>query len=286
MNPGPDPAIVMSTQRYLRAELLDRASVVRWAPARDLAAHLLLSLDEPDECWRMSVEWLRDRFDVDRVEGGSCDDFDGLYTMGRAQARREDALVPSVSGIRIPMGSAVLKGLSDMPQPFVFEDIAQAKMLDEGLKSELIKLGTRVKIATALHFEGAPFGFLCMDRVNRCDRPTGIQYERFRLVTGAVLGRILGASQRIRMLADYPQQPLDSRLLRLTPAEHKVLALLGSGLCYKRIAQRLGRSVHTIDHQLRSIRAKLQVGTNMQVIGLLSGSGPTRALPEAPARHN
>ncbi len=286
MNPGPNPAIVLSAQHHLRAQLLDRTSVVGWAPARNLTAHLLLSLEDPEACWRMSVEWLRDHFDVDRVEGGACDGGDGFYALGHAQARRKDAIVPSVRGIRVPLSSRVLRSLSNTSKPLVFEDIAQASALEDGLRSALVKVGTRVKIAAPLHFEGATFGFLCMDRVNRSNRLTGIQYERFQLVTGVVLGEILGVSRRIRMPVDDSNGSLESRLLSLTPAERKVLALLGNGLGYKQIAQQLSRSVHTIDHQLRSIRAKLHVGTNMQVIGLLSSAQTTRALTAPPTRHN
>ncbi|WP_295684166.1 LuxR C-terminal-related transcriptional regulator [uncultured Nevskia sp.] len=278
MNPGSDPAIVLSIQRRLRGSLLDCASAVPWAPARDLAAHLLLSLDDPGAGWRMSVEWLRDRFDVDRVEGGIWEGDGGLYTLGSAQARRRDAVVPSVRGIRMPMDSAVLCSLANDSAPFVLEDIAQARILDDDLRSDLIKVGTRMKIASSLHFKGATFGFLCMDHVHRSKRLSSTQFEQFRLVTGAVLGEILGAAHRLGRLGEAPtERALDERL---TPAERKVLALLGSGLGYKRIAQQLGRSIHTVDHQLRSIRAKLKVHTNMQLLSLLSSAPAMRPFVE------
>ena len=283
MNPGSDPTIVLSTQRRLRARLLDHASILPWAPARDLAAHLLLSLEDQRVCWTMSVEWLRDRFDVDRVEGGVCESDGGLYTLGSAQARRRDAVVPSVRGIRMPMDSAVLRSLASKSAPVVLEDITQARILDDGLRSDLIEVGTRMKIASSLHFEGTTFGFLCMDHVHRSIRLTDIQYERFHLVTGVVLGEILGAARSLGRPGEALEEP--SLADCLTPAERKVLALLGSGLGYKRIAQQLDRSTHTVDHQLRSIRAKLKVRTNMQLIALLSSSPALRS-PAEPTRHN
>jgi len=270
MNHGPDPAVVLSTQRHLRADLLDRASTLPWAPARDLAAHLLLSVDDPGACWSMGVRWLRDRFDVDRVEGGACQDEDGLYSLGAAQACRENELVPSVRGLRVPMRSAVLRVLSGLSGPLVLEEISQASVLEHGLRTALIDVGTQVKIASSLHFEGVTFGFLCMDHVLRAPRITTLQHDHFQLVTGVVLGRILGASHRLAQSGPSVDGPLPEELL--TPAERRVLALLASGLGYKRIAQHLGRSVHTVDHQLRSIRTKLKVRTNMQLIGLLSGT--------------
>ena len=43
----------------------------------------------------------------------------------------------------------------------------------------------------------------------------------------------------------------------LTPAERSVAQLVAEGLSYKEVARKLGRSFSTVDHQLRSIRAKL-----------------------------
>ena len=63
---------LMTAQRRLRRDLLDRSDAIGWRPARDLAAHLLLHLDAPDECWRIAADWLREAFDADRVDCGFC----------------------------------------------------------------------------------------------------------------------------------------------------------------------------------------------------------------------
>lgn len=263
-----DPAAVLSLQRYLRAELLDRSSTVPWAPARDLTAHLLLSLEDPDSCWKTSVNWLQDHFDVDRVDGGLCGGASGWYVLGSAQARRRDVLVPSVKGIQIPLTSAVLCSLAGTRAPTVFEDINQASIMGEQLRSELIRVGTRVKIASSLHYEKTTFGLVCMDRVHRSDRLTSTLYDRFQLVTATILSQILGASLYLERSHDRVIGPDVEE--RLTPAERKVLLLMVKGSGYKAIAKQLGRSVHTVDHQLRSIRAKLKVRTNLQLIGMMS----------------
>lgn len=279
--------VVLSTQRRLRVQLLDCASAIAWSPARDLAAHLLLSLDDTEACWRMSVEWLRDAFDVDRVEGGAFEASTGTYALGRAQARRKDVYIPSVRGICMPLNSQVLRELTKTAGPAVFDDIKQATSLAPNLRQDLVRLGTRVKIASSLKFEGATFGFLCMDHVDRSGRWTSLLYERFDIVSGRVLGPILGASHNLacRIGADDPDA-FHQRLLRLSPAERRVLELLGDGMSYKRIARQLGRSVHTVDHQLRSIRGKLEVASNIQVVGLLSRSPAEKPGGDPPARCN
>jgi len=48
-----------------------------------LAAGLLLYLDDPLQCWRLTTEWLREMLDADRVDGS----FGGFVgSGGRAHA--------------------------------------------------------------------------------------------------------------------------------------------------------------------------------------------------------
>ena len=59
----------------------------------------------------------------------------------------------------------------------------------------------------------------------------------------------------------------------LSPAEWRVARLAVQGLSYKEIARELGRSPHTVDHQLRSIRSKLNVGSAAALVHLLASQG-------------
>jgi AraC-like DNA-binding protein/DNA-binding CsgD family transcriptional regulator len=55
----------------------------------------------------------------------------------------------------------------------------------------------------------------------------------------------------------------------LTPAERSVVRLVAEGLSYKEIARKLERSFSTVDHQLRSIRAKLGAASTARLNVLL-----------------
>jgi len=63
-----------------------------------------------------------------------------------------------------------------------------------------------------------------------------------------------------------PASPLSS----LTPAERRVARLAATGMSYKEIARHLQRSFSTIDHQMRSIRAKLGVASTGRLVRMLS----------------
>ena len=60
---------VYATQRGLRTRLLDH-SAIRDTPARDLAAHMLLSLDDLPSCWSIATNWPRIELGCQRVDTG------------------------------------------------------------------------------------------------------------------------------------------------------------------------------------------------------------------------
>lgn len=260
---------LLSTQRYLRDELLAKSSVISWAPARDLAAQLLLYLDDTDACWEMSVDWLQRYSDADRVEGSSLKFGSERYELGLVEARKAGEDIPSVNGLSIPSGSLVLRTLSAQSRPYVFTDVSQSVLMDEILKQSLVERGTRGKISAAIGYGGNTIGFICIDSVYRPFILTAQTFDRFEMVTGTVLSRILSASAQL-VGRNFVDEAVSVSLDNLSPAERRVLSLLISGLSYKQIASKVNRSVHTIDHQLRSIRGKLKVNSNVQLCGKFS----------------
>jgi DNA-binding CsgD family transcriptional regulator len=55
----------------------------------------------------------------------------------------------------------------------------------------------------------------------------------------------------------------------LSPAELRVAQLAATGASYKSIARQLNKSFSTVDHQLRSVGAKLNVQSHPQLVGAL-----------------
>lgn len=261
--------LLLSAQRNLRDELLAKASVVSWAPARDLVAQLLLYLDDTDACWEMSVNWLQRNFDADRVEGSSIKFGSDRYELGLVEARKEGEDIPSVNGLSIPSSSLVLRTLSAQSRPYVFTDVSQSVLMDKILIQGLVNRGTRGKVSAAIGYGGNTIGFICLDSVYKPFKLTAQNFERFEMVTGAVLSRILSASAQL-VGRNFVDEAVSVSLRNLSPAERKILSLLVRGLSYKQIASKVNRSIHTVDHQLRSIRAKLKVNSNIQLCGIFS----------------
>ncbi|AKJ28589.1 helix-turn-helix transcriptional regulator [Caldimonas brevitalea] len=275
----PDPGEVLAEQRRLRAALLDRRAAVDWPQARELACHLLLRLDDADACWRFATEWLCEHLDVDRVDGGYAHPGAATYRLAHAQARREDPGIPSLEGITVDNRGAAMLYLWASQRAVVFDDIAQTASFTPTLRADLLRAGTRSKIAIALWADGRPLGLLCIDHVLRQREWRQALFERFGGAATQVLAPVLWAAARLgepRRSVAYESpaatpsgDPVGWSML--TPAERRVAALVAEGRSYKEIARQLNRSFSTVDHQLRSIREKLGASSTARVAALLAG---------------
>ncbi|MEO8124979.1 MAG: LuxR C-terminal-related transcriptional regulator [Burkholderiales bacterium] len=282
-------------QRELRARLFEGSAAIRWRPARELAAQLLLYLDDAQACWRLTAEWLRDTLDADRVDGG-YGGFLGRNGEGRsyvvmAEARRNSMALPSVLGIRFDAADASIRNVWGDPGVSAIADISQARSFSADMRGALQALGTSAKLAMPLRDGSRPVGLLCADWHRRAPSWDAQMCEQMSILARHVLGPLFAASERIMreraddvddrssreawglVLPQAPPQALASPvddLSLLTPAELKVARLVARGLSYKEVARQLDRSLSTVDHQLRSIREKLGARSTARLVRLLA----------------
>lgn len=263
---------LVAAQRELRTRLLDGGQVT-WQPARDLAARLLLHLDDAQFCWQFAAQWLRDALDADRVDGGFATPGHRTYRP-QAEARRGTRDVSSMLGASIDGGDRGIRCVWSAGHAVLFCDVEQDPRLGAGLRESLLASGMRNTIAAGLFHQGAPLGLLCADWMERRVDDSDCRRERFDEVACVVLSPILGAARRLGSEPAVFQQ--------LTPAERRVAQLVAAGLSYKEIARRLDRSLSTIDHQLRSVRSKLGARSTSRLVSMLAdqfaaGDAPPQA---------
>ncbi len=265
---------LIAAQRELRRNLLDRPGAIRWRPARDLAAHLLLHLDAADECWRVAAEWLREAFDADRVDCGFGRPEDACYRP-KVEALRRDRDVPSVIGLAIDATDRGMQALWQAQGVMVLLDVEQERSLEHAARAQLLRIGTRVKMAAPITDRTGPLGLVCVDWMDSTDPARNERCAHFDEVATVVLGPVMGISQRMAGGTRRATRPTDDEALdlfdSLTPAERTVVQFAVDGLSYKEIARRLDRSFFTIDHQLRSARSKLGVNSTARLANLVSG---------------
>ena len=263
---------LLALQRQFRGRLFEGAQALRWRPGRELAAQFLLYLDNPQACWRLLVQWLRDTLDADRVDAGFggyigadgqvCD-----YVVA-AEVQRESLPQPSVLGLHFSAAEPGLRAVWGGPGIAPIADVAQESSFTQDLRDALLLAGTASKLAIALRDGHHPVGMICADWQRCAPRWKHEVCNELPQLASTALGPLLGVAAALAQRERAAAAPVD--LAALTPAELKVARLAAGGLSYKEIARQLGRSLSTIDHQLRSIREKLGARSTARLVHRLS----------------
>ena len=274
------PEAVQSTQSKLRDYLLGSQGRIRWCPASDLAAHMLLFIDDSERCSAIAVDWIRSELGCSRVDTGLGHCSDTTYLPGYAESRDPNAEVLTYAGAHVNNTAQAMQLMWLSERPIVFQDVADDSRFDLGLRNMLVNAGTTSKMAAPVAFRGRSVGLICADWVGRVIPTSSTLYEHYESVVCEVLGPILVASHELdgirvpaRELAlNTAARTGDPLRTLLTTAELNVARLAASGLPYKLIADRLNKSFSTVDHQLRSIRRKLKVRTYAELASVLAGT--------------
>lgn len=266
---------LLQAQRRLRGQLLERGASVL-PGARELAAHMLVYLDDEAHCWQLMLDWLRSALDADRATGGLAGAAQPLY-VAQAEALRPDSAMPSALGTTHDAREAWLAGVLEGAQPVMFGDVAHDARFTPRLQRQLLASGVGAQLALVLRDGGAPVGLvLCGWQ----DARSGCAPARLReidVLAGRMLGPILAVAARFGRCRSVAATPCVSAfkrdhhlVVRLTPGEMEVARLVVTGMSYKEIAHRLNRSFSTVDHRLRAIREKLGARSTARMVALLA----------------
>ena len=281
--------LLMNEQRHWRQKLFEGPQALRWRPARDLAAQLLLYLDDPATCWRLTTDWMLDTLRADRVDAGL-----GGYALAGAGPRdyvvlaetlRPGRDMASMLGQRFAAGEQGVREVWQRRIGLAVPSVARECSMAAHLRERLLRSGAAAKMALPLRAAG-PVGLICADWRHESPSWPGEVCDELPTLARTLIGPLLqlateaqdaaevkgaigaaGANPAPSGLAPAASHPV---LALLTPAERRVAELVAMGLSYKEVARRLGRSLSTIDHQLRSIRAKAGVASTARLVRLLN----------------
>ena len=270
-----DPAELLAAQRVLRDRILCGKGGVEARQQRDLAAEMLLYLDDPQSCWQASARWLMSVTAAHRIDAGFSSAQDACYRP-MFELVRADVMLPSVVGAAMDARDPGIACVWESSRVVVLDDVGGDRRLGTDLRAALFAAGTRRKLAVALRDAQGDVGLMCVDAVAgaawRADECT-----QFDNVARNVIAPILAAARRLTVesvesadsdraacRAGAAQRPEECR--GLTPAELRVAHLVLAGCSYKEIARKLGRSASTIDHHLRSMREKLGVNSTAKLM--------------------
>ncbi len=277
---------VLAEQRCLRETLLDQPHV-RHKPARDLAAHMLLHLDDLAVCWDVATDWLRASLECQRVDTGFGRPDAKDYFPGFAEAKNENFDVPSFGGVAVDNRDPIMQAMWCGAEPIIFADIKQDRRVTPGLRRRLSGAKTKSKFGAALRTGVGSYGLICADWTEHFVPNEAEIYDCFSQTVADVLSPIISVAKEIHDAKGHRSsqsheglsvfhycRPTSGALDTLTRSEIEIARLVAQGMNYKEIARIRGRSVSTIDHQLRSIRGKLGVTSTANLaVFLLKSDG-------------
>lgn len=261
-----DPQTLVEQQRCLRDRLLGYRHFNGGTDMRELAAEMLLYLDDPGACWHVLTEWLLKRTRAQRIDVGFGSSTDRVYRPA-LERMRVGCHMRSVLGISMNARDSAIAIVWSSRAAVEFSDITHDSRLCAETRASLLTAGTRSKLAVALRDGSREVGLLCCDTSGDAGAWTPLESVTIDALARDFVGPIMAGLLRLHPVLDgssdagFAEQGRRSGSL-LTPAELRVAELVMDGLSYKAIARRLGRSPATIDHQLRSMRRKFGVNSN------------------------
>lgn len=261
---------LIEAQRHLRRHLDSFSSSDAIAGASDLAAHLLLYLDDPARCWQLTLQWLRRTVDADRVHGGFTQQFSNVYRLVE-EAVRGDIEIPSTVGVEIDARQEAVREVLVSHRPVLYSSICDDVRFSSSLRSQMLAMHTQAKLAFSLHDGDEAIGIICCDWTSVRQRWHAEQCEQITQFVTGVLSPVFSLvyQEREQALAMPTGNKVATERIHLTPAELKVARLIVQGMSYKEIARQLDRSFSTVDHSLRSIRDKLGARSTARMVAAL-----------------
>lgn len=245
----------------LRYRYLDQRRYHTPAALLDCVAHMLLYLDQPDIMMEVALAYLVRSLNACRGDAGVANP-NSLFYIPSAVYLSPPSDAPTMLGVKVPNKHPALQLVWRTAAPVRIEQVEVNLMLGN-LREAFIGLRSRSMVARRLEHEAAILGLICIDHTEESHEWQPKELELIELVCQEYLAPLLEYSLRL-----YQQNHKTNAANLLTPAELEVIKLAANGLTYNQIAQTLGKSVHTVDKQLRNAREKIGARNQSELIRL------------------
>ncbi|MGH2821401.1 MAG: helix-turn-helix transcriptional regulator [Actinomycetota bacterium] len=221
-------------------------------------AHLILVIENPEEMMNIALEYMVNKLSACRADAGFGTPGDRIYRPASVYYnRRSDP--PAYTGIVFSNQTKIFQKTWKQSSPIMCENVdTNPLLLDSRKKFESIR--SKSILLQRLVLDRNPVGIVCVDFTQEQHACTPSEIRFMESFCGTFLGPLAGISS-------YWHDPKRYQITK-KPSRSELLAikLAATGMSYRQIANELGKSIRTIENQLRNARFALNAANQAELI--------------------
>ena len=244
--------------KELKSYFIDNYEDNTSADMLDCVARMIISIESPKDTVRIALEYMGRTLDVCRADAGFATPTDIIYTP-LSEYNNKVSNAPTLESFAISNQHTSMQRVWQDSQPVKYEDIENNCELD-GVKEPLIKIKCKSMLMQRLVWDSEPIGISCVDHSTHNHIWTDSEVTFMHHFCTRFFAPLAGIS-------NYWHNPtLHQMFKKPSKSELEAIKLAAKGMSYKQIADELGKSVRTIDNQLRDARKRLNVSNQIELI--------------------
>jgi DNA-binding CsgD family transcriptional regulator len=246
------------SRKQLKELLLDRLRREHPAASLNCMAHMILCIEEPASVAAIASEFLASSVGACRADAGTASPGDRAYVpLAVHYNARTDP--PRCDDSRYDNTALVFRTTWRRSGPVACDRVRDDPLLAD-CRTDFTEIGSKSIVFNRLTFRRKPVGMVCIDVADAERRWSAGDLAAVNAFCETFLGPALAISKRWwgRDEAALSRRP--------SPAELAAIRCIAEGMSVDLAARTLGKSVRTIENQLRQARAATGAATRTELI--------------------
>jgi len=246
------------SKRLLKQHFIDANRGAFPQDTLNCVAHLILVIESPDEMMSVALEFIVKKLEACRADIGFVRPQDSIYRPAFIYYNASSSPL-NCTGTVYSNQDRVFQKTWHQRLPVACDNVTSSPLLlDSRKKFESIQ--SKSILFQRLVWDRSPLGMACIDFTHEPHFWTQTEIEFVAEFCETFLGPLLGISH-------FWHDPKKYQLIK-KPTESELIAikLAAKGMSYKQIANELGKSVRTIENQLRNARDTLNAANQAELI--------------------
>lgn len=246
------------SKRALKQHFLDAHKGQVPQDMLNCVAHLILAVEDPDEIMSIALEFMVDKLAACRADMGLLGPRDRTYKPSSIYYNATMAPL-DCEGTVYSNQYQVFQRTWHQRSPVVCDNVHLNPMLNDSRK-KFESIQSKSILFQRLIWDNKPVGMTCIDFTHEHHIWTTSEINFIGMFCEQFLAPLLGISH-------YWHAPKRSQIIkRPTNSELMAIKLAAKGMSYKQIANELGKSIRTIENQLRNARDTLDATNQAELI--------------------